>query len=280
MKRLVMILQAVIALLCATPAVAAPHRIVSLNPCLDTDVVYLADRDQIAALSHWAHQPDATTITDMAEGLPITYETAEEIILLKPDLVLTSRHSSLATRNALARVGVRTELFDEPATVEECIGQVRRVATLVGQEDRGEAMAARIEAALAAAVPPPDTPPVTALIFQRNGFSTGAHSLVDEMMTRAGFVNVAAHYGLKSWGNVSLEPIIANPPQVLLAGAVSPGMPTWADRVLRHPALAAIGPRMKRATFPDTLMYCGGPVLIQSAAALAAARDAALGAGR
>jgi iron complex transport system substrate-binding protein len=97
------------------------------------------------------------------------------------------------------------------------------------------------------------------------------------MMTRTGFVNVASRYGLKSWGNVSLEPIIADPPQVLLAGEIAPGMPTWADRVLRHPALAAVGSRMKRATFPDTLMYCGGPVLIQSAAALAAARAGAPG---
>lgn len=268
---------AVLLLLLAPPALAAPHRIVSLNPCLDTDVIHLADRDQIAALSHWAHEQESTTIADLAKGLPITYETAEEIILFKPDLVLTSRHSSLATRNALARVGVQTELFDEPRSVDESIAQVRRVAKLVGQEERGEAMAARIEAALAAAAPPPNTPPVTALIFQRNGFSTGAHSLVDEMLTRTGFVNVAARYGLKSWGNVSLEPIVADPPQVLLAGEIAPGMPTWADRVLRHPALAAIGPRMTRAIFPDTLMYCGGPVLIQSAATLAAARDSALG---
>src|SRR5262249_15386893 len=160
------------------------------------DLIFLADRGQIAALSHWSHEPDATTIYDLARDVPITYETAEEIMLLKPDLVLTSRHSSLATRNALARIGVQTELFTEPQTVQESVEQVRRIAGLIGQAERGEALVAHIEAAVAAAAPPPGTAPVKALLFQRNGFSTGAKSLIGEMMDRTGFVNAAARYGL------------------------------------------------------------------------------------
>ncbi len=260
------------ALLMAAPVQAAPRRIVSLNPCLDTTLVQLADRDQIGALSHWAHDPTETTIYDMAKDLPITSETAEEVILFEPDLVLTSRHSSLATRNALARVRIQTELFSEPQTVVESIEQVRRIAHLVGHDDRGEAMVARIEQALADAAPPPDARPISAIIFQRFGFSTGARSLVGEMITRTGFVNVAARYGLKSWGYLSLESIIADPPEALLAGAIDPNRPLWSDRMLRHPALAVVGPRMRRITFPDVLLSCGGPVLIQAAQVLSAGR--------
>ena len=256
---------------------AAPKHVVSLNPCLDTAVVHLADRGQIAALSHWAGDPNASTIYEMAKGLPVTHETAEEVILFRPDLVLTSRHSSLATRNALSRLNVHVELFTEPQTVVESVEQVRRIAKLLGHEDRGEVMAAQIEQALAEAAPPPGVKPVTAVIFQRFGFSTGARSLVGEMIERTGFVNVASRYGLQSWGNIPLEPLIADPPEALLAGAIVEGMPTWADRVLRHPALAAVGPRMKRITFPDSLLYCGGPVLIQAAHVLAAGRRSITG---
>lgn len=264
-------------LLLAAPALAAPQRIVSLGSCLDTDVVHLADREQIAALSHWSGDPSTTTIYEMAKGIPLTQESAEEVILFRPDLVLTSRHSSLATRNALARLNVHTELFSEPQTVEESIAQVRRIAKLLGHEDRGEAMIVRIQEALAEAAPPPGARPVSAVIFQRNGFSTGAKSLVGEMLTRTGFTNVAARYGLKSWGYLRLEPVVADPPEALLAGAVAEGMPTWADRVLRHPALATVGPRMKRITFPDTLFNCGGPVLIQTAKVLGAGRRSITG---
>lgn len=274
-----MFIRAVIAaLVIALPALAAPpQRVVSLGPCLDTDVIHLADREQIAALSHWAREPGASTISEIAKGLPTTHETAEEVILFRPDLVLTSRHSSLATRNALSRLNLRTELFSEPQTVEESIAQVRRIAALLEHEDRGEALVARVEQALAEAAPPPGARLVTAIIFQRLGFSTGAKSLVGEMLERTGYVNVAARYGLKSWGYIPLEPVIADPPEALLAGAIAEGMPTWADRILRHPALAAVGPRMKRIAFPDTLFNCGGPVLIEAARALAAGRRSITG---
>jgi iron complex transport system substrate-binding protein len=63
---------------------------------------------------------------------------------------------------------------------------------------------------------------------------------------------------------------------VLLAGRLAPGEPVWADRVLSHPALSALEPRMRRETFPEALMFCGGPSLIPAAAALARARENAL----
>jgi iron complex transport system substrate-binding protein len=153
---------------------------------------------------------------------------------------------------------------------------VRRVAALVGHPDRGEALAARIQAALAAAAPKPGEPRLGALIYEYHGIASGPHTLVDELMRRAGFDNRAPAYGLARTGDVPLEQLVANPPQVLLAGRLAPGEPVWADRVLSHPALAALAPRMRRETFPETLMFCGGPSIIPAAAALARAREDAL----
>jgi iron complex transport system substrate-binding protein len=254
------------------PAGAEVRRAVSLNPCLDVVLLNVADPEQIAALSHFSRDVDGSTIAEAAKAFPFTRESAEEVISFNPDLVLSSRHSSLATRNALRRVSIRTELFSEPQNVAESLVQVRTIAKLLGREQRGEDVVARIEAALADAAPPPDAPRVTALIYQRNGFSTGSGSLVDEMMRRTGFINLAAaRYGLKGWNNIPLEHVISDPPQMLLAGEASPNMPTWADRMVRHPALRSIEDRMKRATFPDRLIFCGGPVLILSSQALKAA---------
>lgn len=255
-------------------AFAAPRRVVSLNPCLDVILVNVADRDQIAALSHFSRE-GTSTIADLAQTLPVSYETAEEVISFAPDMVLTSRHSSLATRNALARVQIRTELFNEPQTVAESIAQIRTVAALVDHVDRGEDLTARIEAALKAAAPPLGATPVLALLYQRNGFSTGSGTLLDEMLTRTGFINAAGRYGLVGWGNIPLERVVADPPQVLLADEIRPDVPTWADRMMRHPALKSIEGQMRRATFPDKLLYCGGPVLIEAAKALMDARDSA-----
>ncbi|MBL8629693.1 MAG: ABC transporter substrate-binding protein [Rhodospirillaceae bacterium] len=263
-------------LACAGTAQAVAKRVVSLNPCLDTVLVHVAAREQIAALSHFSHQTDATTITDVALTLPITYESAEEVIALKPDLVLTSRHSSPATRSALQRLEIHAELFDVPETVNDSIAQIRRIAELLGREPQAEALIVRIEAALAASQPDSDAPKLTALVFQSNGFTPGGGTLVDELLTRTGFVNVGENYGSGKWGNVALERMIISPPQVLLSGEVASDTPTWAERVLTHPALNKVAQHITRAPFPDKLMYCGGPVLIQSVAALAQARALAI----
>ncbi len=261
-----------VALVGGGASAASPRRVVSLNPCLDAILVQVADRGQIAALSHYARDPHGSTIAAVARTLPFTYESAEEVVALRPDLVLAAGHSSPATRAALARLGVAMALFDVPATVAQSLAQVRRIAALVGRPARGEALVGRIEAALAAAAPPPGAGRLSAVVYQPNGFAAGRGALVDEMMRRCGFDNAADRYGLVGWGVIPLERLVADPPQVLLAGALEPGAPTWADRVIAHPALAAIAGRMRRASFPQRLLYCGGPVLIDTAAALAAAR--------
>jgi iron complex transport system substrate-binding protein len=259
-------------------APSEPRRVVSLNPCLDTILAYIADRGQIAALSHYAREEHGSTVAKIARTLPFTYESAEEVVALRPDLVLTARHSSPATRAALDRLKIRTELFGVPETVADSLDQVRRIAALVQRQARGKALVGRIEAAIAAAAPPPGARPLTAVVYQPNGFAAGSGTLVDEMMRRTGFVNVAGRYGLKQWGNIPLERLIDDPPDVLLAGELEPGAPTWADRVVSHPALRHIAGRMRRASFPQKLLYCGGPVLIATAAALAKARREALAA--
>jgi len=252
-----------------------PQRIVSLNPCLDVILVRVADRAQIGALSHYAREDYGSTIADIARTLPFTYETAEEVIALRPDLVMTGKHSSLATRNALDRLNIPTALFGVPESVAESLEQVREVARAVGHPDRGDALVAEIEAALAAAAPPPGMTPPSALVFLPGGFASGPGTLMDEMMTRAGLRNAVGRYGLSRTGNVPLELVIADPPEIMLSGEAYPGAPSWAERVMEHPALNRVAGRMQKAVFPERLLFCGGPVLIQTAAALKRARDAA-----
>lgn len=253
-------------------AQAEPKRIVSLNPCLDTILVHVADRDQIAALSHYARDPTASTIADIARTLPYISDSAEEIIQLKPDLILSAGHSSLATRQMLHRAGFPTELFQVPNTVADSINQVRLIAGLVGHPERGEALIANMEAALAAIRQPPGAKHYTAIVAQPSGLTAGSGTLINEVMTIAGFQNVAARYGISQWGNISLEQVLAQPPQLILVEGARMEKPNWADRLLSHPALRAIKPAMKSSDFPQPLLFCGGPVLIKTAEALAEAR--------
>ena len=257
-------------------AATAPRRVVSLNPCLDAILLQVADPGQITALSHYSREPSQSAIADVARRYPFTWGSAEEVAALKPDLVLTSGMGAAALTGVLPRLGVRMASFTVPDTVDESLAQVRRVADLVGHPDRGEVLTGRIRAALAAAAPRPGEPRLGALIYEYHGLASGPHTLVDELMRRTGFDNLAPAYGLRRTGDVPLDALIAHPPQVLLAGQLTPDEPVWADRVLSHPALAALASKTRRERFPEQLMFCSGPSMIPAAAALARAREDAL----
>jgi iron complex transport system substrate-binding protein len=246
---------------------AAPARIVSLNPCLDAILVRVADPGQIAALSHFARDPSQSSIANLALAYPYTYETAEEVVAIRPDLVLATSHTAPDTRAALKRLQIRLVTFGVPQTIAESLDQVRLVAAAAGHPDRGDALAARIEAALSAASPPPGAKPDTALLLGPGGLTAGTGTLIDEVLRRTGFLNMASRYGIAAWGKASLEDILADPPQVLLTGHGA--YPSWSERWLSSPALA----RVPQANFPPTLLYCAGPTLIDAATALRAAHE-------
>lgn len=257
-----------------------PMRIVSLNMCVDSIVIELVSHDRIMALSHYARDPQRSTIADKARHLPITYETAEEVVALRPDLVLTSRHSAIATRNALKRVGIRFELFDVPDTIEESLAQVRTVAKLLDAEREGEAMVARIQTALDAARLPPGETPLTAAIYQPGGLSAGANTVVGELMELTGLRNIAARYGVTNYRPLPLEVLVSKPPDVLLVGETTPGAPMQQEKVVRHRALRALDSQMTQSVFPARLLYCAGPTMIESVASLVDARERAHAAQR
>jgi iron complex transport system substrate-binding protein len=263
-----------LALLASTARAAdrGPQRIVSMNLCLDSVLVELVPRDHILALSQYSRDPWRSTIAAIARDLPYTNETAEEVVALQPDLVIASRHSAIATRNALERVGVRFELFGVPQSIEESLSQIRQLAALLQRQQQGEALVARIEAAIARARPADGAREVTAAIYQPGGLSVGRGTVINQLMEIAGLHNVAIDYGIEDYSPLSLEQLISSPPEILLVGETTRGAPTHAERVVHHRALRALESQMRHEPFPARLLYCSGPTMIDALDALAAAR--------
>lgn len=257
----------------ATATTPEPGRIVSLNPCIDAILVELVPHERIAAISHYSLDPYRSTIAAQAQRLPVTYETAEEVVALRPDLVLAGRHSAIATRNALRRVGIRFELFDVPDSIGESLEQVRRMAALLGRSPQGELLVAKIERSLSAARPPENYKTLTAVVYQPGGLTAGSRTVTGELMAVVGLRNVAARYGVQTYRPLPLELLISAPPQILLVGETSAGAPTQAERVVHHRALRALQSQMQREIFSARLLYCAGPTMIDALDALVAARE-------
>lgn len=246
-------------------AEAARPTIVSLNPCTDAILAEVADPRQILAVSRYSYEPRATSM-DLAQArrFRATGGTVEEVLALDPEVVVGSTFMAPATRAAFERLGLKVEAVGIATTVADSIAQVRRLAALAGHPARGEALVARIEAALAAARSA--RPPARAVLWQPGGIVPGEGELVSELLRRTGFTNYSAARGLGQADYLSLERLLADPPDVLLVAG--------RERGQLHPALDAV-PQMRRAPLDPALLYCGGPTIIRAAERLAAIRKAA-----
>lgn len=243
---------------------AAPRapRIVSINPCLDAILMQVADPRQIVAISSYSQDPRATSIPlAQARRFATTSGTAEEVVALRPDLVVAGGHVAPATVAALARLHVHLVQYPVPATVDESAAQVRAVAAAVGHADRGATLSARI----LAAARPVAGPRIPALIWGAGRLVPGGGTLPDDLLRRAGFSNASSGYGLQRWDILPLEYLVARPPRVLLSVAAAEG---GGERGERHPALARLAQRITIAPFAARLMNCGGPSIIAAMARL------------
>src|SRR3546814_8317316 len=157
--------------------------------------MHVADPGQIAAISHYSHDPKATSIPlGQARRFRATYGTAEEVIALRPDLVIAGRHVALATRNALARLGIPILFVDVPQSIAESDAQIGAIAEALGPPVRGQRLTARIATAFAAATPD-DGRVVSALIWQGGGLVPGKGPLADEILRRTGYAKIRTATG-------------------------------------------------------------------------------------
>lgn len=274
-RRLVPLLALALAGCTAAPAREAGSRsdlptVVSLNPCTDAILAEVADPAQILAISAYSHDP-ASSSMDLATArrFAAVSGTVEEVLALRPDLVIGTTFTPPATVAALRRLGLRFEPIGIAATVEQSEAQIRHLAALTGQRQRGEALVGRIEAALAANRAPAG-PPVEALIWQSGGIVAGEGTLIVDLLRHTGFANAAAARGLGQADALPLEQLLADPPQLVFAASHGAGNQ---DRMLAHPALARL-PDLRRAPLDPALLWCGGPTIVRTVARLGAVRRA------
>jgi len=238
--------------------------IVSLNPCADAILAEVARPGQILALSHYSADPRSASMDPaMAREYRTTRGTLEEVLALRPDIVVDGTFVPPATASAYQRLGLRLETLGIASTVAESRAQIRALAALAGNPGGGEALISRIDTALAAATPPSGTLPLSALVWEPGGIVPGDHTLIAELLRTAGFANFAAARGLGQADQLPLERVLADPPRVIFTAG--------ADRALRHPALAHLKGTTTAALDPR-LLYCAGPTIIPAARRLAQVR--------
>ncbi|WP_439923903.1 ABC transporter substrate-binding protein [Nitrobacter sp. JJSN] len=236
-------------------------RVASINVCTDQLLMTLADPSQILGLSPYARDAARSWAAAEATKYRRLSGEAEDVLMLRPDLVVASLYMKRTTRELLKQQGMRIAEFDIAKSIDDVKGQIRRMGDLVGHPDRAEAQVARLDAAIARAREAVARKSYRVLALSRRGWVSGDDSVTGALLSITGLSNAASGIDISSGGFAKLETIVADRPDFIL---ISEGRDVAEDEgsaLLLHPALEKLYPPSRRIVIPEDFTVCGGPML-------------------
>jgi len=239
-------------------------RIASINLCTDQLLVTLADPAQILGLSPYSRDRARSWDAAKAAQFPKLSGEAEDVLVLRPDVVVAGRFTKRATRELLKEKGLRVVEFDAARSLDDVKKQIRQMGDLVQHPDRAAAEIQRLDTAIAHAREVVSRKPYRVLALSRRGWVSGGDSLTNSLLATAGLSNAAADLGFKLGGFASLEAIVSLRPDFLLVSDAGDFAEDEGRAFLLHPALERLYPVSKRLVIPEKLTVCGGPRLSEA----------------
>jgi iron complex transport system substrate-binding protein len=244
------------------PALAAGlPRIASMNLCTDQLLIPLADPEQILGLSRYSRDRSQSFAANAARRYRILSGGAEDILVLKPDVVVAGLFDKRSTRELLKENGLHLAEFSVPRNLDEVKAQIRQMGEIVQHVDRAAAEIARLDAAMARARQTVTEKHYSVLPLSRRGWVSGSDSLVSSLLSETGLFNAASDLGAGQGGFASLEAIVNAKPDLLLVSEAGDRAEDDGRAFLLHPALERFYPPEKRIVIPDRLTVCGGVML-------------------
>ena len=242
------------------PAAGLPS-IVSMNVCTDQLVLRLADPGQILGLSRFSRDGWQSPAAGDAHRYPILSGGAEDVLVLRPDIVVASLFDKRSTRELLKEHGLHLAEFAVPRTLDEVKVQIRQMGEIAGHPDRAADEIAKLDAAMARARKTVADKHYRVLPLSRRGWVSGSDSLVSSLLTETGLFNAAGDLGVGGGGFASLEAIVSLKPDFILVSQAGDTARDDGQAFLLHPALERFYPPARRIVIPERLTECGGVML-------------------
>ncbi|MEW8505511.1 MAG: ABC transporter substrate-binding protein [Candidatus Thiodiazotropha sp.] len=252
-------------------AAEPPQRVVSVNLCSDQLLLMLADPEQVASVSYLSRDTDSSFVADQANSYPVNRARAEEIIRLRPDLVLVTPHDNPRLRTTLEQLGYPLHSLSLGHSFNDIVEDIRQLATRLSQRERGESLIQQMQQRLRSKAEEPTHPP-TAIFLQPRGYTSGSDTLQDEALRLAGWRNLATQHGVKGYSPVPLEKVLYWQPETIFTSTYSGSGDSLAERQLRHPALQRLLANNPMVEIPYKHWICPGPMLADAVELLQKAR--------
>lgn len=231
-------------LYCIPTTALAKDKILSLDLCTDWMLARYADPSQVLALSPLIHQYPLDWIDT---NLGTHDGTIEQILELKPDLVITGQYNAIILRQRLQELGIRVEILSLPENLSQVNHYVKHFQSLLKQTINNDQQ-----------LPLPPTPENNdkprLLLLGANGIGTGRGTFENDILTSAGWTNYLQN---KGYLNLDLEQLTTDPPDAILWSA--PASVALSNLFAEHPALKRAIPEERWLKTASWKWRCPGP---------------------
>ena len=212
--------------------VSAAVRAASLNLCTDEYLLLLARPEQIVGVSYLSREPAESRLWRTARRYPGNRGSVEDVLALRPTLILMmgggGRASALLTR----RLGIRVIDLPYATSIEGVENNVRTVAAALGDSRRADPWIARMHHLRVTA----PSIAVDTIWISGRGDSLTAGSLGAQWLRLAGFQQRAL-----TGGRADLETLLTKPPEILIRSDYRSGQMSAGLRWLDHPIVRRAG---------------------------------------
>ncbi len=192
------------------------QRIVSLGPFLTEEVVLLGASDQLVGITTYCRIDNSLDIDRIATIIDVNIE---KVLALKTDLVLATSLTNANDVKRLRDLGVKVMVFPQAKNFDQMCTQFSLLADLLDESEQAEAIISKARQSIASIEESHkglSTQKVFIQVGARPLFSIGKDSFINDLVVRAGGVNIAED---SNQGLFSREEVLrANPDIIIISG--------------------------------------------------------------
>ena len=229
-------LLAALAAASARAGTTKPLRVASINLSADEVLQAILPPERLVAVTRWADAPGTSNVVGRVPPSVHRFEKAdmEQLVALRPDLVVVSEYTDADFLKQLERSGLRVHRMLGLGTLAGVRGAILDLGRAVGEDEAARRLVAEYDAKLAelgrrlagAARP--------RVLYWSGNMTAGADTAIGALIEAAGAVNVGREMGVVGIAPPGAERAFVANPDVVLIGTW-PGTKT---ELTSHPLLS------------------------------------------
>jgi iron complex transport system substrate-binding protein len=201
-------------------AAGPPLRVASMNLSADEVLVEILPRERLVSVTRWADSSETGNIVGRVPPSVFRIQKAdmEQLVALRPDLVVVSEYTDADFLEQLERSGLRYHRIEGLSTLPGIRRAILDLGRAVGEDAAAERLVAGFDAKLQDLERRLRGAPRPRVLYWSGGMTAGAGTAIGALIEAAGGLNVGRELGLTGIVPPGSERAFVSDPDAILVG--------------------------------------------------------------